>query len=129
MKVETEEQGAHTVLRLRGTIAVGETTQVLAETLGRLEKEKAGAVLVDLGSLTSLDSTALGLLVGALRRLHTLNREMILVNPNERVTLLLAMTQLNTLFPIHRTLSDAFDALERQTGGVTDRDNRRPDHL
>jgi anti-sigma B factor antagonist len=129
MKIETEEQGAHSVVRLRGTIAVGDTTQALSETFGRLEREKAGAIVVDLTSLKSLDSTALGLLVGTLRRLRALNREMMLVNPNEAVKMLLSMTQLDTVFPVHSSLTEAFDALERQTGGVTDRDRRSPDHV
>ena len=118
--VEIEEQGAHAVVRMSGTVALGEATRALGEGLARIEKEKAGAVIIEFSALKSLDSTALGLLVGTLRRLHAAGREMMLVNPNERVTLLLKMTQLDSVFPIHKTLTEAFDALERKTGGVTD---------
>ena len=127
--IEIEEHGAHAVVRMSGTVALGEATRALAETLSRAEKEKAGAVIIELSALKSLDSTALGSLVGTLRRLHSAGREMMLVNPNERVTMLLKMTQLDSLFPIHNTLTDAFDALERKTGGVTDRDSRHRDSV
>jgi anti-sigma B factor antagonist len=129
MKIDTEERGAHTVVRMRGTVALGETTRGLGETLTRIEKEKAGAAIVDLTEVKSLDSTALGLLVGSLRRLHAGGREMVLVNPNERVAMLLHVTQLDSLFSVQHSLVEAFDTLERKTGGVTDRDDRRRDRV
>ena len=129
MRVETQEQGAHQIIHLRGAFALGEPTQALGETLLRSEKEKSGAILVVLTDLKSLDSTALGLLVGSLRRMHGMGRELLLIDPNERVRLLLSMTQLDSLFPIHRTTAEAFDALERKTGGVTDRDHRHRDNV
>jgi anti-sigma B factor antagonist len=124
MKIETEEQGAHTVVRMQGVFALGFAAQALAEVLGRLETEKTGATIVDLTNLVSLDSTALGLLVGSLRRLRAIGRELILVNPNERIRILLSMTQLDSIFPIHGTTAEAFDALARKTGGETDSDPR-----
>jgi anti-sigma B factor antagonist len=123
MRIETEERGAHEVIRPKGALALGEATQALSETLTRAEKEKSGAVLVDLTDLKSLDSTALGLLVGSQRRLHALARELILVNPNERIRLLLSMTQLDSVFPIHSTTAEAFEALARKSGGETESDN------
>ena len=129
MRIETEEHGAHAVIRPKGTFALGEATQALAETLTRFETEKSGAILVDLTDLKALDSTALGLLVGCLRRMHALNRQVILVNPNARVRLLLSMTQLDSVFPIHSGTTEAFDDLERKTGGVTDRERRSRDSV
>ncbi len=129
MRISAEEQGAHQVIRLGGTFALGEATQALGETLTRGEKEKSGAILVVLTDLRSLDSTALGLLVGSLRRMHGMGRELLLVDPNERIRLLLSMTQLDSIFPIHRTTAEAFDALERMSGGVTDSDYRSRDRV
>lgn len=129
MRIETEVHGAHTILRPRGSFSMGETAKGLAETLDRSEKERAGVVVVDLTGVKSLDSTALGLLVGALRRLHSLNREMMLIHPNDRVALLLSATRLDTMFPIYETMTEAFSALERKTGRVTKSDDRRRDDL
>jgi anti-sigma B factor antagonist len=109
-KVQGERQSGHSVIHLRGSIALGDSTQVLADELGRAEKEPGGAI-VDLSNLRSLDSTALGLLVGSLRRLRSTGREMALVSPNEHVALLLQMTQLDTVFPIRQTVSEALELL------------------
>jgi anti-sigma B factor antagonist len=117
MKVERSRQGDHTVIRLRGAIALGETTQVLAAELGEAEKEDKGGTVVDLSELRSLDSTALGLLVGSLRRLRAASRELTLVNPNESVAMLLRMTQLDSVFPIRPTVAAALELLNHAEGG------------
>jgi anti-sigma B factor antagonist len=114
MKVERTRQGDHAVIRLRGALALGEATQTLAAELGQAEKEAKGGTAVDLSELRSLDSTALGLLVGSLRRLRASGRELALVNPNESVATLLRMTQLDSVFPIRRTLAEALDLLKHE---------------
>jgi anti-sigma B factor antagonist len=119
MKVESEDRGIHAVVRLKGTISVGETTQSMSEIFSRLEKEKTGAVVADLTFVKSLDSTALGLLVGALRRLRGLSRDLILVGPSESVSMLLSMTQLDTIFTIRRTVAEALQALPSTPGGAS----------
>jgi anti-anti-sigma factor len=130
MALEIETRGEHTLLRLRGTMTMGDATRSLAQALADAESQKRGAVLCDLTDLKSLDSTALGILVGSVRRLHGAGREMALVNPNERVALLLSVTQIETLFAIHPTLAAAFQALDWKAGeGVTDGGHRRPDSL
>ena len=117
MKVERSRQGEHTVIRLRGSIALGETTQTLAAELGQAEKEGTGGTVVDLSELRSLDSTALGLLVGSLRRLRAVGRELTLVNPNENVGMLLHMTQLDSVFPIRPTVAAALELLDHAQEG------------
>ncbi len=129
MKVEAEDRGAHAVIRLKGTISLGEPTQSLSQTLARLEKDKAGTLVADLTFVKALDSTALGLLVGSLRRLRGLGRDLVLVNPNEHVALLLSMTQLDTIFKIQRTVPEALAAIEAKREDVTDRDDRGRDRL
>jgi len=119
IKVGRERRSGHSVVRLRGAINLGDTTQSLAAELDRAEKEPAGGTVVDLSDVRSLDSTALGLLVGSLRRLRSASREMVLVNPGEHVATLLKMTQLDTVFPIRRTVSEALELLSPGEGENT----------
>jgi anti-sigma B factor antagonist len=116
MKVQAERQGGHAVIRLRGAVALGDATQTLATELGQAEKEPPGGTIVDLSELRSLDSTALGLLVGSLRRLRSASREMVLVNPNEHVSTLLHMTQLDSVFAVRRTVAEALELLNHGEG-------------
>ena len=107
MKIEEEPRGSNTIVRIAGTLSLGEGTRALAELLERVDRERSGATLIDLTNVKHLDSTALGMLVGSLRRLHAAGREMLLVNPNESLSMLLQVTQLNTVFAVHRTLEEA----------------------
>ena len=116
IKVGRERRNGHSVVRLRGAINLGETTQSLAAELDHSEKEPAGGTVVDLSDVRSLDSTALGLLVGSLRRLRSAEREMVLVNPGEHVAMLLRMTQLDSVFPIRKTVAEALEFLGRPKG-------------
>lgn len=126
MKIEEEQRGSNTIVRLRETLALGEGTRALAELLERVDRERSGATLIQLADLKHLDSTALGILVASLRRLHAAGREMLLVNPNESLSMILRVTQLDTVFPVHRTLEEAFGS-EAWRKGETGRGDRR-DH-
>jgi anti-sigma B factor antagonist len=122
MKIEEEQRGRNTIVRLGGTLSLGEGTRALAELLERVERERSGATVVELSNLKHLDSTALGILVGSLRRLRAAGREMLLVSPNESLSMLLRMTRLDTVFPVHGTLDEAFGSAawregERERGG------------
>ena len=116
IKVGRERRNGHSVIRLRGAINLGETTQTLATELDHAEKEPAGGTVVDLSDVRSLDSTALGLLVGSLRRLRAAGREIVLVNPGEHVATLLRMTQLDSVFPIRKTVADGLELLGQAKG-------------
>lgn len=128
MRVEIEPQGRHSVIHLAGMVTAGEGATALSATLERAEADRPGSVVVDAAELVHLDSTALGVLVGSMRRLHAQGREICLVKPGPRVVLLLQLTQLDTLFPTYATVADAIAAQHRrpESGGVPlgDRSNR-----
>ncbi|MGH9318241.1 MAG: STAS domain-containing protein [Thermoanaerobaculia bacterium] len=119
MKIEEDPRGSNTIVRIAGTLSLGEGTRALAELLERVDRERSGATVIDLTNVKHLDSTALGMLVGSLRRLHATGREMLLVNPNESLSMLLQVTQLNTVFAVHRTLEEAFGSPAWKKGEAT----------
>jgi len=118
MKIEEEQRGNNTIIRIAGTVSLGEGTRALADLLGRVDRERSGATAIELTDVKHLDSTALGILVGSLRRLQAANREMLLVNPNESLSMLLRVTQLNTVFAVHRTLKEALDSPAWRKGEI-----------
>ncbi len=127
MRIEEEQHGQNTIVSLRGTLTLGESTRFLTELLLKIERQRRGATAVDLTNLKRLDSTGLGILVGSLRRLRASGREMLLVNPNEHVATLLHVTQLDSVFPIFRTLSDTLESAswKEGEGGSADRRGQR----
>ena len=110
MKLEEEVQGRHTVLTPQGMLTAGDSATRLAEALSRGESERTGAIVLDLTDVGHLDSTALGVLVGSMRRLHATGREVRLVGVGPRIRLLLELTKLDGMFPMHATVPDALAA-------------------
>lgn len=115
MKISEEEVGAHTVLRMEGTLALGDSTRALQERCDKVFVERAGALVLDLSGLEHLDSTAIGVLVGELMRFEAEKRPFSLVNPRERVASVFRITNLDSVFHVFPTLEAAIDAAD-QTG-------------
>ena len=112
--VEDDEPSEHAVLKLAGMIKVGEAVRDFEQSLEHATAQRTGAVILDLTNLEYMDSTAIGVLVGALHRLKSENRDLVLVNPRERIASLLRVAKLDTLFPIYATVEEAFAALARR---------------
>jgi anti-sigma B factor antagonist len=110
MKIQEQERGAHTILRLFGTLALGEHTRDLQERFEKLEVERTGAVILDLTGLEHLDSTAVGVLVGGLKRFEAQGRRFYLVNPKERVASVFRITHLDSIFRVFPTVEGAVES-------------------
>lgn len=102
---EQEGPGAPVV-----TVA-GEIDVATAPTLrDRLQARVVGGdatIVVDLLEVNFLDSTALGVLVGALKRCREAGGELRLVIAEPRILKVFEITGLTEVFPIHATLEEA----------------------
>ena len=110
---EDEESGGPSVLRLGSVVKVGETVRELESRLEQIATERTGSVILDLTDVEYMDSTTLGVLVGALHRFKSENRELALVNPRGRIAALLRVANLDSLFRIFETVPDAITGLSR----------------
>ena len=68
-------------------------------------------LVVDLSDVTFIDSTALGVLIGGVRRVHTAGGGMALVVTNRAVERVLSITGLDRIFTIHATREAALESL------------------
>lgn len=93
----------------------GEVDAVTAPKLGRrlfsLAEEGKKGVVLDLSSVTFLDSTGLGVLLNALRQLSQRGARLVLVCPTERVQRPFQVTGLSERLPI-------FPSREAALGGL-----------
>ena len=71
-----------------------------------------GALILDLSGLEHLDSTAIGVLVGGLKRFEAQGRRFYLVNPRERVASVFRITHLDSVFRIFPTVEAAVKAAD-----------------
>jgi anti-sigma B factor antagonist len=68
-------------------------------------------LIVDLSGVTFIDSTALGVLIGGVRRVNAAGGSMALVVASRPVQRVLSITGLDRVFTIHESLEDAIAAL------------------
>ena len=83
------------------------TAPPLREKLQAHITEGSSTVVVDLLGVTFLDSTALGVLVGALKRCREAGGELPLVITEPRLLKVFEITGLTGVFPIHTSVADA----------------------
>jgi anti-anti-sigma factor len=110
MIVEKTRRDGHTVVTLEGTIRLGESAEFFSRTLQRTLDDDSGNVLIDFSGINYIDSTGVGELVGYLQRFRREQRQLLLVNPSERIVKLLEMANLTELLPAYPTVEAALKA-------------------
>lgn len=84
----------------------------LDQALNRASRSSVD-VVIDLGLVTFVDSSALGVLLAARARAQQEGGTVALVRPPDLARRLLASTLLQQVFPVHQTLGEAIDAVHR----------------
>lgn len=92
------EEGAY-VVSLRGELDLSGSPDLEAVLL---EAEQSGArrILVDLGELTYIDSTGLGILVRAAARSSSNGNRLRITSPRDQVASVLRLTELDNQLPL-----------------------------
>jgi len=91
-------------------VATGEidlyTAPALRDALIRAG-ESSSRIVIDLSDVTFLDSTGLGVMLGAFGRARTAERSVALVGPTDVVKRVLHITRLDQVFPTYARLDEA----------------------
>ena len=103
--LDVSERGKYAVLSVHGEVDVY-TAPKFRERLIELVTEGKHQIIVDLEGVDFLDSTGLGVLVGALKRVRTQDGELALVCTQPRILKVFEITGLTKVFPMHRSLAD-----------------------
>ena len=109
LSLATRTVDEHTVLEVGGEVDVY-TAPRLRERLVELVDGGARNVVVDLGRVDFLDSTGLGVLVGALKRLRAAGGTFGLVCAKEPLLKIFRITALDQVFPIYPSIEAATSA-------------------
>jgi anti-sigma B factor antagonist len=115
LSLTTRTVGEHTVLEVGGEVDVY-TAPRLRERLIELIEGGARRVVVDLDRVDFLDSTGLGVLVGALKRLRSVGGSFALVCDKEPLLKIFRITALDQVFPLHPTVEAAVEADQAGAG-------------
>jgi anti-sigma B factor antagonist len=103
--LEVSEREGWAVVAVAGEVDVA-TAPRLREQLIELVNHGRHHIVVDLSDVEFLDSTGLGVLVGALKRVRTNSGELALVCSEPRILKVFEITGLTKVFPMHRSLAD-----------------------
>ncbi len=101
----SEKQGL-TVLELHGKIMGGPEATEINDKINQLIDESKIKIVIDLDSVEWMNSSGLGILIGAVTVLKNNDGNLCLINVSDRIKNLLKITKLNTVFDIY----DNFDA-------------------
>lgn len=104
--LKTEEGGETLIFKLRGSLDLATAPTVRAALLDATEKGRHH-LIVDLTGLEFLDSTGLGVLIGAHRRTAERNGSFRLIVNDGPILRLLNITGLIAVFAAYRSLDDA----------------------
>jgi anti-sigma B factor antagonist len=104
--LNSHDESGHTVLEVAGEVDVY-TAPTLRDRITDLLDAGQRRLVVDLTNVEFIDSTGLGVLVGALNRAKELGGSLVLVCPQERVLKLLRITGLDDVFAVHGSVEDA----------------------
>ena len=113
MIVEKKHLENFVVLSVEGLIKLGESAEFFSSTLAHVLEEETGNVMIDFSKIDYIDSTGIGELVGYLKKFTSQNRNLILINPSERIDRLLKLARLDLLFRIYDTQEAALAAESR----------------
>lgn len=106
LSLATRAVSDHVVLEIGGEIDVY-TAPKVRERLIEMINSGQRYIVVDLSRVDFLDSTGLGVLVGARRRLDVSGGRLRLVCPHERLLKIFRITGLDSIFEIHGSVEEA----------------------
>jgi len=104
--INEHHDGAFPTIAVGGEIDVATAPQ-LRECLHRTIAQGNATIVLDLLEVSFLDSTALGVLVGALKRCRELGGELHIVVTDPRIMKIFEITGLTKVFPIADSLASA----------------------
>lgn len=109
----TEEplDGDRHVVAVRGEIDLFTAPELKQKLTEAIEGGKSRLV-VDLSETTFLDSTALGVLIGAVKRLRSREGALVIVNTDQNIAKTFEITGLDQIFTILGTREEAVAALD-----------------
>ncbi len=106
LRLDVSERDGWTVLQIGGEIDIA-TAPKLREQLLALVNRECYRIVVDLEEVEFIDSTGLGVLIGARKRVGLQDGAMTLVCTEARIIKVFEITGLDKVFEIHATLAEA----------------------
>ena len=107
MQIEERSAGDVTVLDLKGKMTLGEGDELLRDKINSLLQQGRKKIVLNLEGVPYLDSAGLGQIVGGYTTVTRQGGSLKLLNLTKRITDLLSITKLLTVFETYDNEADA----------------------
>ena len=107
MKLKAKEIKGVTVIELDGNVVGGPDASALNDFLHKLVGEEKNHIVIDLKSVSFINSSGLGMLIGGLTTIRHSGGELKLARASKKVENLLEMTKLLKVFDLYKNVNNA----------------------
>lgn len=107
---EIDESREQPVIMMKGRLMDKESATDLSSALERLVQGGKNNLVFDMSKLEYLNSMGLNLMVNYLTKVRNAGGEIAVAGVSDKVSQLLVVTKLNTLFPVYDDVSTALNA-------------------
>jgi anti-sigma B factor antagonist len=112
MNYSVSERDGIIILALAGKIMGGPEATEINDQINHLIGENKLKVVIDLKNVEWMNSSGLGILIGAVSLLRSNNGTLILIHVSDRIKNLLKITKLNSVFELCETIDEALTTLK-----------------
>jgi anti-sigma B factor antagonist len=112
MKFNVRQSGDVTILDLNGKITIGSGEEALRNTMQEILNSGAKKILINMAGVTMIDSSGIGELVSAYTTATNRGIKLKLYGLPEKVSDILTITQLITVFDVYDNEDEAVKAFE-----------------
>ncbi len=110
VKTTTLQSGKIGIIEVRGALVGGEETDELRAAVADFMEQGTKKLIIDLGKVTYLNSTAIGVLVGAHTTFSKNKGNVKLCNINKNINNIFVITKLTLVLDVAETREDAVKA-------------------
>ncbi len=113
MRFKTKEHYNAIEIELKGNIIGGPETQEFHKMIKDFLAEGKKNIIVNLGSVKFMNSTGLGMLIGAFTSVKNAGGKFVIAKATEKINSLLVMTKLITIFENYETIEKAIESFKK----------------
>ncbi len=112
MKIKARHEQGVTIIEPKGKITIGVGDVALREAVTEALEAGARNILADLGGVSTIDSSGIGELVSAYTTVTNRGGQLKLANLPAKVTDILQITQLISVFEVYDTEQEALESFD-----------------
>ncbi len=121
LNINDRQVGNVTILDIEGNLRIGEGSVMLHSAIRRLMKEGQNQILLNLAHVAHIDSSGLGQLIAGHLALRKIGGQIKLVHLTKRVSELMTITKLLTVFETYESESAALDSFATPDSNIEER--------